>query len=152
SEVAEGLHRSMQARLVGPEKREVFRTSLLEFLTHGIKYVFPVHPGAVVRGIPTAHSATPLKNKVMAEEEKYVWPSERGHMKGQSITPLYPSVLKAVEVDEKLYELLALIDALRAGRAREQKIAVEELKNRLYGDSYQQQEAGIATDGRPRIW
>jgi len=37
----------------------------------------------------------------------------------------------AVEKDFSLYELLALLDAIRGGRAREAAIAVGELKARL---------------------
>ena len=43
--------------------------------------------------------------------------------------PLYNSVPEASLKDEKLHELLALIDALRVGRARER--AIVELKKRL---------------------
>jgi hypothetical protein len=37
-----------------------------EFLIHGLKYVFPAYPGALVRGVPTAHSAEPLKGLLIA--------------------------------------------------------------------------------------
>jgi hypothetical protein len=83
-----------------------------------------------VRGIATAHSAAPL-NAIIISEEHYVWPSGRGNLRGQTILPLYPSVVEAVKNDEKLYELLALVDTLRVGRAREKEIAVQELKKRL---------------------
>jgi hypothetical protein len=44
---------------------------------------------------------------------------------------LYPSVVDAVQNDEKLHELLALVDAIRVGRAREREIAIKELKQRI---------------------
>jgi len=37
--------------------------------------------------------------------------------------PLYPSVPKAIDKDLKLYQLLALFDALRGGAARERQLA-----------------------------
>jgi hypothetical protein len=37
----------------------------------------------------------------------------------------------AARLDEKLYELLVLIDAIRGGQARERKIAIEELRKRM---------------------
>jgi len=52
-------------------------------------------------------------------------------VKGYAIEPLYSSVTVAVKSDPVLYELLALVDALRMGRARERKLAEEELKHRL---------------------
>ena len=95
--------------------------------------VFPQQPGAVVRGIPTAHSAPPL-NKIIQSTEHYVWPSAKGTLRGQSIVPLYPSVVEAVQKDKELHELLALVDAIRVGKARERELAINELQNRiLYG-------------------
>ncbi len=43
----------------------------------------------------------------------------------------YPSVPEAVLKDEKLYELLAITDAIRVGRTREKELAVEYLKKYL---------------------
>jgi hypothetical protein len=37
----------------------------------------------------------------------------------------------AARSDPKLYELLALVDAIRVGRARERKLAESELEKRL---------------------
>ena len=64
-------------------------------------------------------------------QESFVWPTGKGKSRGQSIVPLYPSVVEAVLKDEKLYELLALVDAIRVGRAREKEIAINELKSRI---------------------
>ncbi|RMG59643.1 MAG: hypothetical protein D6722_21960 [Bacteroidetes bacterium] len=133
SEVAEGLHRSLQARLVDASKRKVFRASLLEFLVHGLKYVFPAQPGALTRGIPTAHSAPPLQQRIVSGDEAYVWPCSRGTLRGQAIPPLYPKVSEAIADDPDLYELLTLLDAIRVGRAREYKLAVSILTERIKG-------------------
>lgn len=43
----------------------------------------------------------------------------------------YSSVTSACRVDPKLYELLALVDAIRDGRARERKIAIDELQSKI---------------------
>ncbi len=58
-------------------------------------------------------------------------PFGKRNVRGHSILPLYPSVPEAALKDEKLYELLALVDALRIGRAREKELAVVELKTRM---------------------
>jgi hypothetical protein len=84
----------------------------------------------LVRGVATAHSASPLNN-IIESEEAYVWPYGKGELRGQSIEPLHPNVPEACLRDENFYELMALCDVLRVGRAREKNIAVEELKNRL---------------------
>lgn len=102
----------------------------MDFLQYGITYVFPQKPGPMVKGVPTAHSAAPL-DKVIRSQEPYVWPSAKGKLRGEGIVPLYPSVVDAALRDPALHELLALVDALRVGRAREKEIAIEELKNRI---------------------
>lgn len=136
SEVAEALNRSKLARLVDNSKKRVFRSSFMEFLTYGLKYVFPAQPGALVRGIPTAHAARPLSDLISTGDEIYVWPTPMGNMRGQGIVPLYPSIIKAIRHDPALYELLALCDAIRVGRAREVKVAVEELSKRIKLEAY----------------
>ncbi len=132
SEVFESLERSRIAGLVDGEKRKVFRGALVEFLSYGLKYAFPAEPGPLCRGMPTAHSAAPLADRIVGSEtDSYVWPTEDGTSRGQAIRPLYSSVPLAAKKDPELYEYLALSDALRVGRAREKQIAQDELKKKL---------------------
>lgn len=130
SEISKSVARSRYAGLLDPSGKKVRKLALLDFLKSGIAYVFPQQPGAVVRGIPTAHSAAPL-NQVIQSNEPYVWPSAKGTVRGQSIVPLYPSVVDAIQHDSQLHELLALVDALRVGRAREKELALAELQKRI---------------------
>ncbi len=130
SEITESLARSAFAGLYDPDRKRVMSRALFEFLQYGIKYVFPQQPGALVRGIPTAHSAKPLSDFIQSDEP-YVWASADGSVRGQSIEPLYPTVVQAVENDPLLYEMLALVDAIRVGKTREVSLAVEELSKRL---------------------
>jgi hypothetical protein len=130
SEVSEAVSRCKYAGLLAPDGKTVMKTALFEFLKFGLRYVFPQHPGAVVRGVPTSHSAEPLKEDIQSNEV-YVWPYGKGNIRGHSILPLYPSVPEAALRDSKLHELLALTDALRVGRAREREIAIKELDKRF---------------------
>ena len=130
SEISQSLARSKYSGLLQMEGKKVFKINFMEFLQYGIKYVFPQQPGAIVRGVPTAHSAPPL-NALIQSEEKYVWPSGKGIARGQSIVPLFSSVIDAVKIDPFFYELLALVDTLRVGRTREREIAIKELKKRI---------------------
>ena len=130
SEVSESINRSVIAGLIAPNKKKLNKLALLDFLEHGLRYVFPQQPGAIVRGVATAHSAPPL-SFIIKSLDYYVWPSGKGTLRGQSIQPLYPSVVEAVKEDENLYEYLALADAIRVGKAREKEIAIQELKKRL---------------------
>ena len=130
SEVSQSVARSQYAGLLFGNGKQVMKSALLEFLQYGIAYAFPQKPGAVVRGIATAHAAAPL-NKNIDSIESYIWPYAKGNQRGQAIVPLYPSVPEAALKDPKLYELLALTDALRVGKAREKAMAIEELKKRM---------------------
>jgi len=112
SESSKSFERSRYAGLLDPSGKKVRKMALMEFLRYGIACVFPQQPGAVIRGIPTAHSAAPL-NEWIQSTEPYVWPSGKDVLRRQSIIPLYPSVVDAVQKDHKLHELLALVDALR---------------------------------------
>lgn len=130
SEISEAVSRCKYSGLLDPKGKVVMKMAMLEFLQYGLRYVFPQKPGPVVRGIPTSHSASPLKELIQSTED-YVWPYGKGTLRGQSIVPLYPSVPEAALKDEKLYELLALVDALRVGRAREKELAITALKKRF---------------------
>ena len=130
SEVSQSVARSKFAGLLYTSGKKVMRQALYDFLQYGLAVVFPVKPGAVVRGIPTAHSTAPL-NKEISSGEDYVWPFAKGNVRGHGITPLYATVPQAALDDEQLYALLALADALRVGKIREKNIAVQELKNRI---------------------
>ena len=134
SEVSMALERARRVGMLGPDKRTVRRAPLLEFLVHGLRYVFPAELGPVSRGIPTAHSAPSLAHKIVTQDhERVVWPSESAHGRGQSIAPLYPSVPLAVMKNPLLYDLLALVDSIRVGSAQERGSAAVELERRLGG-------------------
>ena len=127
SEISESLNRSAIAGLVSPDKKKVFKSALLKFIEYGLGYVFPAEPGAMERGIPTAHSAPVLKDLIVSQEN-YVWPYANGKVRGQAITPLYPNQVQAVLQDDKLYDMLALTDSIRVGKVREKDKAMELLK------------------------
>ncbi|QJP34328.1 hypothetical protein F0365_07925 [Nonlabens sp. Ci31] len=130
SEISECISRSKYSGLLNASGKKVNMLNFLELIAHGVKYIFPQRPGAIVRGIATAHAAAPLNEKIVGEEI-YVWPYARGTMRGQSIEPLYKTVPQAALQDQKLYEALALIDAIRVGKVREQQLAIELLKKQL---------------------
>ena len=115
-----------------PSRSRPNATALSEFLVHGLKYVFPVKRGELTRGIPTSYAATPLKKLIAkGQEPPPVWPYAEGKVRGTAFEPLYPTVPFAASRDRALYELLAIVDALRDGRARERKLAEKELMHRL---------------------
>jgi hypothetical protein len=193
SEVHASVTRTGAAGLADTDRRKPRVRNLLEFLEHGIRYVFISRRGEITRGFPTAHSAPPLNNLVvqgpsyqpgllakmyrsgeahsnanippyagalgqpgplakmygnltstspslkdepgilarMFGDPPLVWPHPEGKVRGESFEPLFPSAVDAARRDSKLYECLALVDALRIGRAREKKLAIDLLAKRL---------------------
>lgn len=132
SEVHAGIKRCAAARLFDQQRNVPICSALLEFLVHGVKYVFLPDRGALTRGIPTGYAAPPLNSLIVqSSEPPPVWPTPEGTTRGYEFSPLYKSVPKAVAKDEVLYQLLALVDAIRDGRVRERDLAVNELTKRL---------------------
>jgi len=125
------VRRLIESRLVEPDSRRVIRRSLLRFLLHGVPFAFPAGLREITRGLPTAWGAPVLRDHFSTEEAPPVWPDPEGVVRGQSVKPLYPSVVKAAQLDPELYDMLALVDALRLGRARDRKLAEQELEKRL---------------------
>ena len=107
------------------------RRALADYLISGVRYAFPASHGPVARGMPTAFAAPPLAQWFASEELPPVWPDPEGKVKGFAVEPLYDSVPGAAKLDPALYELLALVDAIRMGRARERKLAEDELRKRI---------------------
>ncbi len=133
SEISESLNRSMIARLIDYNKKKVNKQNLMEFLEHGIRYVFPQAPGAIVKGIATAHSHSFFKNKLISDKN-YVWPDTQGEIVGLTIEPFYLKQVEAVKSDPILYEFLALVDVIRVGRVREVQVSLKQLNHLLLNE------------------
>jgi len=134
SEVHGALKRLQRSRLLhGPEMQEKSNLSAVEeFLLHGLKYAFPAEHGSATRGVPTSYAAPPLNKLIVLDDElPPLWPWPDGEARGIAFEPLYKTAPAAALRDPFLYELLALVDAIRDGRARERKIAERELLRRL---------------------
>jgi DNA-binding Lrp family transcriptional regulator len=136
SEVHASVQRAQKAGLLhGPARNhQPNRLALEEFLVHGLRYAFPPDRGEITRGIPTWYAAEPLSRLITQGSDPVpVWPYVEGTVRGMSLAPLYRTAPMAALRDPALYEYLALVDALRAGRARERTLAAEELHRRLWG-------------------
>jgi hypothetical protein len=102
--------------------------NLAEFALHGAKYAFPAVKLPLVIGVPTSHSAPAYAGVFAPGSTDFVWPHPNGSVRGVGVEPLHPSVPFAAMQDAKLYEMLALFDALRVGKARERGMALERLQ------------------------
>lgn len=128
SAVHASLKRATVARLLLFQERRpmLLKPQLKEFLLTGAKYAFPPLFGSLTRGVPTGYAAPPLNTIIAPSADPVpVWPSAKGTVRGLSLIPLYPTVPEAALRDEKLYAMLSLFDAIRAGQARERNAAQE---------------------------
>lgn len=132
SEVHSAVKRAERVELWDPLTRRPNRATLIEFLVHGLRYVFPAQILGKGKGMPTAHSAEALKQQLIVEKsDNYVWPVRGASVEGTQISPLYSAAPRASKRSKELYELLALIDSLRVGKVRERELAAKELSRRI---------------------
>lgn len=132
SAIHRSLARAQKAGLYDVRRKRVNALALFEFLAHGARYVFPAIRSGEARGIPTAWAAPPLVDRLSASGENIpVWPHALGNARGIALEPLHPVVPGAALRDPEFAELLALFDAIRVGDARERRLAVDELGQRL---------------------
>ncbi len=113
--------------------RTVSRPAFREFVLHGVRYAFPAVHGPERTGLPTAW-AHPGVAGLFADGDAprpLVWASDRGTAIGESLVPLFPNLPAVATRDARMYELLALVDAVRAGGSRERRIAGEVLGERV---------------------
>ena len=116
------VHRSLkrleEVQLVLPDRRAAVPQAA-EFLSHGLRYVFPARFKGESRGVETAWAAAPLRDLLTSSDSPPpVWPHPDGRVRGIALEPLHPSVPAAASIDPELHERLALVDALRIGDAR----------------------------------
>jgi hypothetical protein len=136
SEVSNALGRCYASGLAKPKLRGggpvVNRRGLEEFLSYGIRFVFPAHTLGLARGIPTGLTAPIFKGVLRsAGEHSPVWPDPHGDTLGLAVEPLYKTVTTAIRDDETLYKLLAVVDSIRLGQPRERKLAITQLHTLL---------------------
>lgn len=137
SEVHAAIKRALAAGLAIAEGNKIvpYIRNLQEFIIHGLRFVFIAERGTMTRGLPTSYAAPPLNHIFWSDgEPPPVWADAEGEVRGLAFSPLYASVPAAAKADPQLYELLALVDAIRGGRARERAVAIQELTQRL--DAY----------------
>ena len=136
SEVSNALARCYANGLAKPPRQgggpSVNRRGLEEFLSYGIRFVFPAQTQGLTRGIPTGLTAPVFQGILRsAGEQPPVWPDPHGDALGLAVEPLYKTVTTAIRHDEALYKLLAVVDSIRLGQPRERKLAIAQLHDLL---------------------
>lgn len=130
SETHAATERCKKAGILGTPrgKLTVVRKRFFELLTLAVPQVFYAVRGQIGPGVPTSVYAAPLVGKFPSNEDSLiplVWLHAGGTVKGESLLPIYPTVPKAVQHDNPLYELLSLVDVIRTGNIKERKLAID---------------------------
>ncbi|HKF81484.1 MAG TPA: hypothetical protein VKB23_00825 [Solirubrobacterales bacterium] len=132
-----GTHRAMrrldEAGLYSAGRKRIIGSPAEEFLIHATKFGFPPRWESEVRGVPTSWGAEPLKGE-LAEPAGLppVWPYSNGTVRGLGLEPLHPMVPQAALADPGLWQLLALVDALRSNEgARITQLAAKLLREAI---------------------
>jgi DNA-binding transcriptional ArsR family regulator len=134
SAVANSLRRLRELDLVkddGHGGRRLNRLALRDCLEHAVRWIAPAKVGDFELGLPTAHAAHVLAKKLAGDQDPVVIPLPHGPVRGRAVSPIHPLAPGAAAKDPKLYRLLAVVDALRIGRARDRDIAAAELRTWL---------------------
>lgn len=120
STVTRALSRLRIAGLV--RDRRLNRLALVEFLSHGARYLYPTRPGDFVLGLPTAGFSPAMEGHLMGAEPVVI-PIAGGPVRGRAVQPICEEAVFAAQGDEQLYKVLSILDSLRVGASRERHIA-----------------------------
>lgn len=132
SEVHQALRRADESGLYDFRAKNVRTAALLELVCHGLRYVYPAKRLPRSRGVATSVSAEPLREHFSGiDGDEVVWPDPDGDAYGDGLEPLYKSVPSAARRNPVLHRRLALVDAIRAGRTRERRLAMDLLAEEL---------------------
>lgn len=110
----------------------VLKRNAIEFLVHGLRYLFPFRPiGGVARGLATSYAAPVARGAFATTGSISVLNCASGETMGQPFDPLYETAPEAARNDGTLYDRLAFFDMLRGGRLRERQFANSKLKEMM---------------------
>ncbi len=112
---------------------QVVRQASEEFVTHALRYLWPVELAGEQRGIPTGTAVGALNDgdASVHDADQWVWPSATGAVRGQSVKPLYPTVPDKAVGDPKFHQALAALDLSRSPQARLRKLGQQWLQTNL---------------------
>ena len=161
SETYNSFERCCLAQLIVTvrDRRVVSKRHFYELLAVAVPRIFYAARGGLEVGLPTSVHAPALRSKFEGVPGAIptVWPCDYSadkevgkeyrrensrpllRIRGESISPIYPSVPEAAAQDSLLYELLALVDVVRIGDTRSRNLAVAILEKKILGKGSQAQ-------------
>lgn len=122
--------RLTNSKLADSKFRRPIKRNLLEFLEHGVKYSFPPRERGIGAGMATGHVHPAMKSHLVSpgEVDRFVWTNSTGRTKGVCVDPIHKSAVNVSQANSNAYAILAVLDSIRLGKAREQAAATAALK------------------------
>lgn len=131
SETHAAVKRLVESGLVKSD-RHLIKSNVMEFLSHGLKYAFPLKAsGMLGKGMPTSYAAPIAESEFASTGMVPVWSGSGGDVYGQMFEPIYATAPEAAGQDAGMYDRLALVDMLRGGRLRERIFAERKIREIL---------------------
>src|SRR5689334_8584463 len=131
STVALSLRRLREADILTEDGERGLRINKLvarDFLVHRARWIAPAKVGDFELGLATAHTSEFLAHKLSGDPDPVVLPLPHGPVRGRAVSPVHPRAPATASKDPALLRLLAILDALRIGRARDREVAAAELR------------------------
>lgn len=131
SEICRSLQRLQLCNLFDSEKRKPNTEGFLEFIEHGLKYVFPALVGKIEFGLHTACDIETEETLKEQQGENLVWPNKNNEeARGETLVPLYKSLSRSEFISKELKRILILIDSIRFTN-KNLDVHLNQLKNLL---------------------
>lgn len=132
-EISKSTQRLLRAQLLveRDDYMHARKDTLLEWLCFGVRYAYPFESVGYGRGLATSWNCLLVESEMSPLEPAWVWAMPSGKSEGVLVKPIHPAIPLAASKDENLYQMFALVEAIRGGKPRELSIARDTLKKLL---------------------
>lgn len=113
AEVSHAIQTLGHIGLINLTTKKINKLAVTEFLTHALKYLYPVQKSGVGRGVLIGPSSSTFKEKVQTDEFNYIWPDPNGGSKGIIVIPLIPELASSALKNEQLFMFLNVVEIFR---------------------------------------
>jgi hypothetical protein len=113
AEISHALNTLDHIGLINLSNKKINKLAITEFVTHALKYLYPIEKKGTGRGILIGPSSSIFKEKVRSDDYNYIWPNSNGDSKGIIVTPLLPELSSTVLSNEIMCQFLNVVEVFR---------------------------------------
>jgi hypothetical protein len=113
AEVSHALKTLGYVGLINLPTKKINKLAVIEFITHALKYLYPIEKSGTGRGILIGPSSSIFKGRVHSDEYSYIWPDPNGESKGIIVNPLIPQLTASIMENKILYNFLNIVEIFR---------------------------------------